>query len=131
MYVALICHYEENPDVTFEMWEFLNGPEEVSSNDMQFTRDRLEGKIYKVLSFFKGATPENDYTPSEPLTTVVMENPYTYDDEGYARFLMQSGGADSERFITVRQKPSTGEWFYWDNALLADIRVPSSQDEWS
>ncbi len=131
MYVAAMCSYESNIEASFEMWDYLNGPEDISSYDESFIKERLTDKIYKVYSYFAGSSPENDYTPTEPYTITIMENPYTYADDGYARVLVQSSGADSERFITVRLKDSTGEWFFWEQALFADIRVPQSQDAWS
>ena len=44
---------------------------------------------------------------------------------------MKSGGADSERTITVRLKPSTGCWYLNNEELLADIRIPAKEDEWN
>ncbi len=131
MYVAAMCSYENDIDASFEMWDYLNGPEDISSYDESFIKDRLTDKIYKVYSYFEGSSPENDYIPTEPYTITITENLYTYADDGYARLLAQSSGADSERFITVRLKESTGEWFFWEQALFADIRVPQSQDAWS
>ena len=42
-----------------------------------------------------------------------------------------SGGADSARQIKLRTKPSTGQWFLWEQFLLADIRKPVSADPWA
>ena len=45
-----------------------------------------------------------------------------------------SGGADSMRNITLRNKPSTGQWFVFSDSyrgLLADIRIPKCQDAWA
>ena len=48
-----------------------------------------------------------------------------------AKLYMKSNGSDNERTITVRKKVSTGEWFLYDEMLLADIRAPKSLDPWS
>ena len=40
-------------------------------------------------------------------------------------------GADSARQIRLRTKPSTGQWFLWEQFLLSDIRVPVSADPWA
>ena len=40
-------------------------------------------------------------------------------------------GADSEREIRMRLKPSEGKWYMEDQMLLAMIRVPVSKDDWA
>ena len=66
-----------------------------------------------------------------PYTLTVSENPYSYQNEGYARLLLKSGGADNQRFITLRLKPSTGEWYLWEyEGLLAGIRIPAKDNPW-
>jgi hypothetical protein len=113
------------------MIDFLMGPKNISNYDRQFYRDRLSGKSYLPNSYFAGATPENNYTPTLPLTVEVTENPYSYDQEGYAKLYIASGGADSPRPLVLRLKPSTGEWFLWEQLLLADIRKPVAGDPWA
>ena len=45
---------------------------------------------------------------------------------------LKSGGADSERPVTLRHKPSTDEWFLWNHTgILAGIRTPKSADPWA
>ena len=62
-----------------------------------------------------------------------FENPYARDniDEGYLTLQVESGGADSPRQIRLRTKPSTGQWFLWEQFLLSDVRVPVSADPWA
>ena len=96
--------------------------------------ERLQGKEYKPFSFFQGATPANNYTPSRPYKITVTSNPYSFttDSEGYkwCTLYVTSGGADSPRPIKLRQKKSTGEWFLNDIQCLSDIRIPTSQSKW-
>ena len=84
-----------------------------------------------IKSFFQGAVPDNNYTMSKPYTVIVEDAPQVVSEEGYKRFQLRSGGADNPRTITLRNKPSTGEWFLWEQVLLADIRPPKSQDDWA
>ena len=126
-----LCHYEQNPDETFAMLDFLKGPEKVSNYEKQFIKDRLSGKGYKVKSFFAGATPQNNYQPKLPYTITVSDNPYSYPEENWATMHLQSGGADSLRQIKLRKKPSTGQWFLNEILCLADIRVPVESDPWA
>lgn len=129
--VAVLCNYKNDVNATLEMLAVLKGPAGVSEYEKQFLRDRLAGKEYKPFSFFEGATPENEYTPSMPLSITVFDNPYSYQEDNYANLFVQSSGADAPRSIKLRKKPSTGEWFMIDNFLLSDIRIPTSQDPWA
>ena len=101
------------------------------NSEISFIDEHLKGQEYLPWSFFKGATPANNYTPSKPYKITVKENPYSYQNAGYATLYVHSGGADSDRAITVRKKESTGEWFLWTHAgFLASIRIPDSEDPW-
>lgn len=129
--IAVLCNYEKNPDVCMQMLDYLKGPEEVSAYERGFIKERLNGKMYKVFSFFEGATPENGYKPNTPFTIKVSENPYSFDEENWATLYVTSGGADKPRPIKLRKKPSTGQWFINDIQCLADIRVPVEEDPWA
>ena len=50
--ILALCRYEQNPEEAIEMLNFLKGPEQVSTYEKQFIGERLNGKGYKVLSFF-------------------------------------------------------------------------------
>lgn len=129
--LAALSRYEENPETTIEMLNFLKGPENVSEYEKQFLRERLRGKQYKVRSFFEGATPENGYQPTQPYGITVSDNPYSYPDENWATLYVKSSGADTARGIKLRRKPSTGQWFLNEIQCLADIRVPVEEDPWA
>lgn len=129
--LAVLCHYEQNPDACFEMLNFLKGPEDVSGYERQFIGERLRGKTYIPRSYFQGATPENNYQPTSPYTIAIYENPYSFDNANWAVMWVKSGGADSPRQIKLRQKPSTGQWFLNDIQCLSEIRVPVADDPWA
>lgn len=129
--IAVLCNFEKDPDATFEMLDFLKGPESVSEYEKQFIRERLKGKGYKAYSYFAGTSPENGYTPIKPYTISVTENPYSFPDENWATLYVKSSGADSPRGIKLRKKPSTGQWFLNDIQCLSDIRVPIADDPWA
>ena len=128
--LAVLCRYKEDCDATFEMLDFLKGPENVSTYEKQFIKERLEDKFYKPFSFFNGAAPENGYKPSTPYTIAIYENPYSFDNENWATLWVKSGGGDNMRSIKLRKKPSTGQWFLNEIQCLSDIRVPASEDPW-
>ena len=127
--VAVLCRYEEDPAATVEMLNALKGPRPLSQFEIQFLRDRLAGKGYKPYSFFQGAVPANDYTPTLPYTITVSDDTYSYQNEGYARLQLRSNGADNPRPITLRKKGD--QWMLWDQIILGDIRTPAKDDPWA
>lgn len=131
--VAVLCLYPHNREAALQMLEYLHGPKGLSAYDKQFLQDRFRDKDYVPRSYLTGATPQNNYEPTEPYTVMVFENPYSRDQlaEGYLILHIRSGGADSPRQIKLRNKPSTGQWFLWEQFLLSDIRPPVSADPWA
>ena len=131
--VAALCMYPVDKEASFEMLNYLHGPRGLTPSDRQFIADRFRDKDYVPRSYFVGATPDNNYEPSEPLTIKFFENPYARQniDEGYLTLQVESGGADSPRQIRLRTKPSTGEWFLWEQFILSDIRPPKAADPWA
>lgn len=129
--MLVLMRWEEDKEGCHSMLDFLRGPDPMSPFAKQFLRDRLTGKTYKVPSFFAGATVENGYKPTLPLTITVGENPYSYPDDKWATMYLKSSGADSERPMKLRKKPSTGQWFLNDIGCLSDIRIPADDDPWA
>ena len=128
--VALLA-YEKNPETCFSMLDALRGPEPLSAYGKSFIKERLEGKEYKVKSFFRGATVQNGYEPIAPYTITVTDNPTSFAEENWATVYVKSAGADSERGIKLRKKPSTGQWFLNDLLCLSDIKTPVAADPWA
>ena len=131
--IVALSLYPVDKDASLQMLEFLQGPRGLTPYDKQFLTDRFRDKDYVPRSYFNGATPANNYEPSEPYTLTFFENPYSRDHiaEGYLTLHIRSGGADSPRQIKLRTKPSTGQWFLWEQFLLSDIRKPASADPWA
>ena len=131
--VIALNEYTINKEIAMQMLDFLNGPNDVSPADVQFLRDRaMDGHDYIARSYFKGATPDNNYTPSAPYTVTVMQNAYSQPQENYLVLWLYSGGADSPREMQLRLKPSTGQWFAtgW-RGLLSGVRMPKEADPWA
>jgi hypothetical protein len=128
--VVALCFYPKNKDLSLQMLGFLKGPQPVSQQEQSFLKDRFMDKDYVPRSYFSGASPSNDYTPAQPYVIKVSENPYSYQDQGYAKLFMQSGGADAPRYVQLRQAKD-GKWYLWEQFLLADIRQPESANPWA
>lgn len=127
-----LCAYSVDREAGREMLDFLRGPRPMSPAELQFLNDRLmDGKDYVARSYFEGATPENEYTPTAPYTVKVISNQYSKLEGGnYMQLWIHSGGADSSRSVTLR-KTGSGTWYLWEQNLLSDIRITKSQDAWA
>ena len=130
MTVAALCAYPLDAELSARMLNHLRGPRPLSNMDLSFIKDRFRDKDYVPRSYFNGSTPENNYTPQKPYTVTVSENPYSYQNEGYATLYIRSGGADSPRQVQLRLAKD-GKWYLWDQFLLPDIRKPASEDPWA
>lgn len=130
MTVLALCVYPNDRELSIKMLNFLRGPRPLSGMDINFIRDRFMDKDYVPRSYFEGATPENDYTPNKPYKITVSDNPYSYENKGYAKVFVKSGGADSPREIVLREAKD-GKWYLWDQFILSDIRRPESTNPWA
>lgn len=130
--VLALCAFSKDEAAGTQMINFLRGPKgPMSPMDVNFIKDRFMGGTYVPFSYFKGAVPDNEYTPSAPYTIKMQTNPYSFDNSGYVVLHLTSGGADTPRTVTLREKPSEGKWYLWEQNLLSGIRVPKSQNAWA
>lgn len=135
--VHAFCNYNpSNENNCFEMLQYLYGDFQPLSVLMkQNIKDRMmQNDKYNFIgkSYFKGAVPTNDYTPTE-YSIEVMKNEYSETDPGYIRLFLKSGGADSYRPVTLRLAKD-GNYYIWSDScmgLLADIRQPESNNPWA
>jgi hypothetical protein len=129
--VCALCAYAASPAVGIGMLNFLKGPQPLSPYDQQFLRDRfMDGKYYVPFSYFEGATPANDYQPTVPYTVTVRTNPHSALGTDRVTLFVRSGGADSDRPLTLR-RAGNGRYYLWEQHLLSDIRTPKSKDPWA
>ena len=129
--VCALCAYAAAPEIGREMLNFLKGPAPLSQYEISFLNDRFRDGKHVPFSYFAGAVPENDYTPSQPFSVTVFFNPYSFQNEGRATLHLNSGGADSPRQIKLRLKPSEGKWYLEEQMILVGIRTPKSADPWA
>ena len=126
-----LCAYGADKATGIERLNFLKGPKPLSPAEISFLDDRFrDGQWYVPFSYFKGATPENNYTPTEPFTVEISSNPNSAVNEGYMTLWLKSGGADSPRQFSLRKK-GDGRWFLWEQFIMVGIRTPKSQDPWA
>lgn len=128
--VCALCVYSADPYIGQEMLNWLKGPRPLTAHEIMFLNDRFRDGIHVPFSYFRGATPENDYTPSQPFTVTIEAGPYADANPGYKKLHIRSGGADNPREVVLRQK-GDGKWLLWDQFLMVGIRQPESQDPWA
>ena len=106
MFVLALGLYKVDRNICITMINHLKGPHPLNQHDISFLNDRMaqNGKhAFIAESYLNGATPQNDYTPTEPYTVAVSDGPYSYQEQGYAALNILSGGADNPRPIKMRQ----------------------------
>ncbi len=129
--VCALCAYAADKNIGTEMLNWLRGPRPLNGIEISFLNDRFrDGKTYIPFSYFEGATPDNDYTPSEPFRITVQSTHVSGEEQGYMKLFIPCGGADSPRPIKLRMK-GDGKWFLWEQYLLTGIRTPKSADPWA
>ena len=128
--LCALCVYAADKNIGTEMLNFLRGPRPLSGMDISFLNDRFRDGTHVPFSYFEGATPENDYTPTAPFKVTVESNPYSDANEGYMKLFIKSSGADNAREVVMR-KLGDGRWMLWDQMLLVSIRDPKSKNPWA
>ena len=66
--------------------------------------DVVDGKV-KVVLYYNGildGSDTNNDTATETSTITVFDGPYSYQNEGYAKLFIRSGGADSPREVVTK-----------------------------
>ena len=128
--LCALCVYAADKNIGTEMLNWLRGPRPLSGMDISFLNDRFRDGTHVPFSYFEGATPENDYTPTAPFKVTVESNPYSAENEGYMKLFIKSSGADNAREVVMR-KLGDGRWMLWDQMLLVSIRDPKSKNPWA
>ena len=127
MFMSSFCVYSNNPDEAIKMLKYLYGPRRLTDEDISFVKDRLnKSSKYTPLSYFKGATPENEYQVEFPYELNILDDK---DEDDYLTLFLKSGGADAPRLLKLRKKKD-GTWWLWQHYLLMDIKDPIV-DSWA
>ena len=62
--VCALCAYAADRNIGTEMLNWLRGPRPLSPFDISFLNDRFMDGHHVPFSYFAGAVPANDYTPT-------------------------------------------------------------------
>lgn len=95
--IAALAVYPSNPDASIAMINYMRNGRDLIGSELQFVKERGVSHNHVILSYFKGATPDNDYTPSEPAVIELLETSTSRAQikDGYLKLFVQSGGADA------------------------------------
>lgn len=130
--VLALCAYTADREIGTEMLNWLRGPRPLNGQELSFLNDRFrDGKTYLPFTYFVGAKPDNNYTPTEPYKIVVESNHTSDDEAGYMKLFIPCGGADAPRPIKLRQRGSDKKWFLWEQYLLTGVQTPKAADPWA
>lgn len=130
LFLCALNLYCADKDSGIEAMNIIKGPKPMTPYDVQFLRDRLRGKEYLPRAYFNGASPKNNYTPTEYVLEVLPDQRPQDIEEGYIRVFLKTEGADSPRPMKLRKKGEN--WFLWEySSILSGIRIPEEQDPWA
>ena len=123
LYVVALNAYNQDRDESIKMISYLRGPNPLSADDVRLLDERMaqnnkDGCL--AHSYLAGATPQNGYTPSQPYTVFVTDNPYTYYDRETAQVFVNCGGSDNPRPVTMRKAGDL--WYLGELSLLNGIQ---------
>ena len=83
--VCALCAYGADRAAGTEMLNWLRGPRLLSPFDISFLNDRFREGTYVARSYFRGAVPDNHYTPLKPYTITIEAGPYADANPGYKK----------------------------------------------
>lgn len=130
--VLALCAHTADREIGTEMLNWLRGPRPLNGQEISFLNDRFrDGKTYLPFTYFVGAKPDNNYTPTQPYEIIVESNHTSNDEQGYMKLFIPCGGADAPRPIKLRQRGSDQKWFLWEQYLLTGVQTPKEADPWA
>ena len=113
-----------------EMLNYIKGPVDLIEGEFGFMARKAKAHPEILRSFFEGATPENGYTPSEPLTLKVYETAgsRTMENKGFRTLYVKSSGAFMPRPIRLVRK-ATGQWFFFEGSVMGDVKPAVNNEQ--
>ena len=130
-------------DPVWDMFDYINGPnynvnqykKETASNSMKEAYQHISTNAYKC--FFRGASPKNNYTPTQPYVLDMYKGPYFIEEKetingkrprtymilvpgahNKARSGLGSEGFDIDRYIDVYKSTKEGRWCSFDDNFM-------------
>ena len=132
---ALASYNKDNEEEFFSLLQLLLGDYQPLSNlsKQSIHNSMMQNDKYPYIgkSYFDGAIPSNDYEPCIPYSiTITLDN--NFQQDGYLRLFLKSGGADSLRPVMLRLAKDSNYYIWSDSymGLISDIRIPESNNVW-
>ena len=121
--VLALSTYPKDMDLCYAMLDYLRGSRPMNNVERHLIADHFTQQSYVPRSYFQGAIPENDYTPTEPYTVRISDDHMSYVNNGHATLNLKSSGAESPRKINLR-KGEDEKWYLWEQFLLVGVEEP-------
>ena len=109
--------YTNDRDAGLTMLNHLHGPRPLSNHDKQFLADRLSDKLYLPDSYAVGATVDNNYTPDDPFTVIVEQDPVPAGKEYLFRVRITSSAPTRRASSSCAESNPGCEWFVWSTPV--------------
>ena len=124
LFVVALNVYNQDRAEAIAMINYLRGPNPLNSDDIRLLNEHMaqnnkEGCLAR--SYLAGAIPQNGYTPSQPYTIAITDNPYTYYDGAVATVFVWCGGDNNPRSITMC-KSADSLWYLGELSLLDGVQ---------
>lgn len=106
LFVAALDIYNEDKDLAVYMLTYLRFLPELSPGELNIQLLQVLGKRnFYTKGYFKGALPENGYTPSSPYTVMVRDDGRKGLKKDLKTLYIGCGGTGTYRPITLKLQP--------------------------
>ncbi len=129
-YLAAYHRAFEDPAAACDMINVLMADDnKLTAYSTSFLEEQVKAKPYMTAAYFKGAAPENSYTPDEPYTVEIPDAPEDLGGDCYLVKLVTSG-ADSPRRTQAKLNADGNFYLLEYTSTLVDVIAPASLENW-
>ena len=127
--ILALYAYSQEPKEGLAMLEFLKGSEIVTSEEKNFMEEYFEERPFAPMAYFKGSTPENDYTPTGDYRLDIYSNGKSNQEYGSMKVFIKCLGANNASKF-VRLKKEGAQWYLVEHVLLCEMQGPDESALW-
>ena len=120
--VIALSVYPKDKEQSLAMLNVLRGPRPLSEMEKQFIRDRFMDSDYVPRSFFKGATPENDYTVG--MRVMVQFDPHYKIQDGSRLYDGLETVISRVRILKYGRGDTTRGRYYELDGAISEYHIP-------
>jgi len=140
LFILALRVYAVDKELGLKMISFLRNEEELNPMEIKkLLNEPFEETTYLAISYFKGSTPENSYTPIRPYTVVIKNDNLRNINKNLKTLYIGCGGTSQYRPITLKKisrKALKGKkfdddvWFVNDySSIVLGIKKPAQTEK--